>query len=371
MTEQTMPDLKWTKKPVTIEAWQFTEEIALQYWENRTLPPFGCRSVSGEYKKNTKVVRDAYFHIDTLEGCMKASLGDWIIKGVKGEFYPCKPDIFEATYTRHDPTPKPAEGVTGETSDGYHTFNELYEHRHILFLAVLTANIDKAWRSKLHSDGTMFDDWFIAGLNTDAGQATYHLPMRIWELFKYIPELGRAPEWDGHTSNDVLVRIRDMAFFDGVKALQPAAQKTEGVVVGWQVYNPLVKAWTHFHENGPKIEQLKNEGYVLRPVYAALASRASETDTVPRSEYDAVCKDLERMHDALNEQANAPENNRASVDVDYEQEGDDWIEVCEAYDQHQIERDHSPIETGSERLFLHTILDFLASQNRLIKPKKD
>jgi len=228
MTEQTMPDLKWTKKPVTIEAWQFTEEIALQYWENRTLPPFGCRSVSGEYKKNTKVVRDAYFHIDTLEGCMKASLGDWIIKGVKGEFYPCKPDIFEATYTRHDPTPKPAEGVTGETSDGYHTFNELYEHRHILFLAVLTANIDKAWRSKLHSDGTMFDDWFIAGLNTDAGQATYHLPMRIWELFKYIPELGRAPEWDGHTSNDVLVRIRDMAFFDGVKALQPAAQKTEG-----------------------------------------------------------------------------------------------------------------------------------------------
>lgn len=37
---------------------------------------------------------------------------------------------------------------------------------------------------------------------------------------------------------------------------------------------------------------------------------------VPRSEYDAVCKDLERMHDALNEQANAPENTRASVDVE-------------------------------------------------------
>lgn len=36
--------------------------------------------------------------IQTLEGVMRASMGDWIIKGVKGEFYPCKPDIFEATY---------------------------------------------------------------------------------------------------------------------------------------------------------------------------------------------------------------------------------------------------------------------------------
>lgn len=36
--------------------------------------------------------------LSTLEGTMRANLGDWIIKGVKGEFYPCKPDIFEATY---------------------------------------------------------------------------------------------------------------------------------------------------------------------------------------------------------------------------------------------------------------------------------
>lgn len=118
--------------------------------------------------------------------------------------------------------------ITGETSDGYHTFNELYEHRHILFLAVLTANIAKAWRSKLHADGTMFDGWFIAGLNTDDGQATYHIPERMWELFKYIPELDRAPEWDGHTSNDVLVRIRDMAFFNGVKHTTPPSPR-EGV----------------------------------------------------------------------------------------------------------------------------------------------
>ena len=41
---------------------------------------------------------DPYMRVVTLEGTMVASCGDWIIKGVKGEFYPCKPDIFEATY---------------------------------------------------------------------------------------------------------------------------------------------------------------------------------------------------------------------------------------------------------------------------------
>jgi hypothetical protein len=40
----------------------------------------------------------AVWHIDTLEECIEISPGDWIIKGVRGEFYPCKPDIFEATY---------------------------------------------------------------------------------------------------------------------------------------------------------------------------------------------------------------------------------------------------------------------------------
>ena len=56
--------------------------------------------------------------INTLEGRLEVSLYDWIIKGVAGEIYPCKPDIFEATYTE--------EGVyDGSVSDGYHTFDEL------------------------------------------------------------------------------------------------------------------------------------------------------------------------------------------------------------------------------------------------------
>ena len=43
-------------------------------------------------------LKQGYIEIETLEGIMKASFGDYIIKGVKGEFYPCKPDIFQATY---------------------------------------------------------------------------------------------------------------------------------------------------------------------------------------------------------------------------------------------------------------------------------
>lgn len=45
---------------------------------------------------------DNEYYVDTLEGCMKATEGDYIIKGVNGEFYPCKPDIFEKTYEKLD-----------------------------------------------------------------------------------------------------------------------------------------------------------------------------------------------------------------------------------------------------------------------------
>lgn len=92
----------------------------------------------------------------------------------------------------------------GEISDGFHTFNELYEHRHALF--ALASKALNGWKSKLHSDGTMFEGWFIAGLQTPKGMVTYHLPIHLWDS---IPgnEMPRAPEWDGHTSKDVVERL--------------------------------------------------------------------------------------------------------------------------------------------------------------------
>src|SRR6476660_3691874 len=78
---------KYRKKPVVIEAMQFTNED-----KDRC----GC-FVTCNW---TAVFKDGKpaMEIQTLEGMTVATLGDWIIKGVKGEFYPCKPDIFEATY---------------------------------------------------------------------------------------------------------------------------------------------------------------------------------------------------------------------------------------------------------------------------------
>ena len=97
--------------------------------------------------------------------------------------------------------------ITGDTSDGYHTFNELYDHRAKLFSVIVRCFKDRAWKSKLHHDGTMYDGMFIVGVETPAGQATYHYDVDpYWGIFD-CEELDRAPEWDGHTPQQAIERI--------------------------------------------------------------------------------------------------------------------------------------------------------------------
>lgn len=95
---------------------------------------------------------------------------------------------------------------TGEISDGYHTFNELYAHRIMLFLTLMNSWPDISWKSKKHFDGESYKDWFIAGMNLPSGTITYHIPNKFWKKAK-VEELENAPEWDGHTSDDVLKRL--------------------------------------------------------------------------------------------------------------------------------------------------------------------
>lgn len=97
-----------------------------------------------------------------------------------------------------------------ETSDGYHTFNELYHHRTVLFSVIVANHRDISWKSKLHHDGTMYEDMFIVGVDTPQGQATYHCDMEYWNIF-WCKELERAPEWDGHTPDDAIERIGTLA----------------------------------------------------------------------------------------------------------------------------------------------------------------
>lgn len=80
--------MKYKKKPVVIEAVQFDGTDESCDW---ILPQL----ISGEIGRATNKL-----YIQTLEGVMTAHKGDYIIKGVKGEFYPCKPDIFEETYEK-------------------------------------------------------------------------------------------------------------------------------------------------------------------------------------------------------------------------------------------------------------------------------
>ena len=97
--------------------------------------------------------------------------------------------------------------ITGETSDGYHTFNELYHHRAVLFSVIVRAFPDQAWKSRKHHDGSMYDGMFIAGIETPDGQATYHYDIKpYWYMFE-CKELEYAPEWDGHTSAQAIDRI--------------------------------------------------------------------------------------------------------------------------------------------------------------------
>lgn len=88
-------------------------------------------------------------------------------------------------------------------SDKWHTFDELYFHRMILFLTIQLAHKDKSWKSKQHHDGTMFEDSFIVGIDTPKGQYSYHYNLEFWDMFKDIKELELAPEFDGHRPDDV------------------------------------------------------------------------------------------------------------------------------------------------------------------------
>lgn len=100
----------------------------------------------------------------------------------------------------------PAKGI-GEVSDGFHTFNELYHHRAILFSVICNSMPEKAWKSKLHSTGDMFPGMFVVGIITSEGYATYHFDIdSYWDMFN-VQELTMAPEWDGHTPEDAINRI--------------------------------------------------------------------------------------------------------------------------------------------------------------------
>lgn len=104
-----------------------------------------------------------------------------------------------------------------QVSDDYHTITELYDHRVALFIALcrilsrVAAPLPQPWRSKKHSDGTdAYEGWFVLGIGKKDGEImTYHVPLSEWENTNFA-ETVECAYFDGHTSQDVLKRLKSI-----------------------------------------------------------------------------------------------------------------------------------------------------------------
>lgn len=129
----------------------------------------------------------------------------------------------------------------GDFSDGFHTFNQLYHQRAVLFATIVNNFKRHAWKSLKHEDGKYcFDSdgkWFIVGVDTPEGSYTYHYETdKYWDMFDCVAlECGK--HWDGHTEEDVTrllsigkttdntidpmqIKIRYLADIEPIKAIE-------------------------------------------------------------------------------------------------------------------------------------------------------
>ena len=148
---------KFVKKPVVIEACQFdgANITEVENFVGKKLPTV----ISSN--EDTQLV------IPTLEGDMKASKGDYIIKGVNGEFYPCKPDVFEKTYDvvenaeRQQTFGEKAVGITFNPSGS----DEVYEAK---ILAAKQIDLLEKVHNKATDNGKAMSSWIRNVLRTQA-----------------------------------------------------------------------------------------------------------------------------------------------------------------------------------------------------------
>ncbi len=94
----------------------------------------------------------------------------------------------------------------GQISDGYHTFDELYDHRNLLFINLCLSRSNTCWYKE---DDAAYPGWFCLYMKTLHGQISYHIPN------KYLPLVegkltGKQQSWDKHTKDDVLTILEKM-----------------------------------------------------------------------------------------------------------------------------------------------------------------
>lgn len=174
----------------------------------------------------------------TQEKLCDMSLGEILDCALCGHFLNYEGDIDERLILNRLADLIEPQPIDGNTSDGYHTFDELYHHRAVLFSVIVAKFTDRSWKSKLHADGTMYDGMFIVGIETPDGQATYHYDVDpYWNLFR-CKEIDHAPEWDGHTSDQALERIGKL-----VDCFDDPTAAIETIKCSYCHESDLIKVW--------------------------------------------------------------------------------------------------------------------------------
>lgn len=121
----------------------------------------------------------------------------------------------------------------GDLSDGFHTFNQLYYQRMILFATIVKQNRGRAWKSLRHENEELCfgGGWFIVGIDTPEGSYTYHYEDNYYSLFDCM-ELERAKHWDGHTEKDV-TRLLSLPALEKQETAKIIVGKSKGGVTLW------------------------------------------------------------------------------------------------------------------------------------------
>ena len=122
--------------------------------------------------------------------------------------------IYNAELTAYERGAKEQKAIddelckSGEASDGYHTFNELYDFRREYNAALVNSGVWKAHKSYRHHSGELCfgGGWFIVMIETPFGQISNHYENKYWDEF-HCEEKEFADEWDGHTEKDVIARL--------------------------------------------------------------------------------------------------------------------------------------------------------------------
>lgn len=104
--------MKFRKKPVEIEAFRMGVDRRPDWFQDKVSSGEITTHYVSKRDRKDQTINETYCKIETLEGIMVGNYGDWIIQGVNGEIYPCKPDIFEKTYE-----PVPSSSVEHEIEE--------------------------------------------------------------------------------------------------------------------------------------------------------------------------------------------------------------------------------------------------------------